>query len=51
MTFLNLLPVVTTILDEGCSGSCKGGCQSTCQGGCQGCRSSAKQTSPQEPVE
>lgn len=51
MTFFNLLPVVITILDEGCAGSCKGGCQSTCQGGCQGCKSGSQQKIPQEPID
>jgi hypothetical protein len=50
MTFLNLLPMSSTLLDEGCAGSCKGGCQSTCQSGCEGCKNTAQQTLPEEPI-
>jgi len=49
MTFLNLLPMSSTLLDEGCAGACKGGCQFTCQLGCKGCDDTAKVERPEEP--
>ena len=44
MNFLNLLPIYSSVSDEGCAGGCKGGCRA-CEG-CDGCRDTAKVTGP-----
>ena len=48
MTLFNLLPISTSVTDEGCAGGCLGGCKA-CEG-CLGCLGGAKVVTPDEPV-